>query len=221
MKVVAILQARLGSTRLPGKVLLPLAGQPMVRQILERVQWAKTLDALVLAVPGRDAAALAPMAHGLATLYADPGDEADLVGRYLGAAASVGADLIVRIPCDNPCVDPAYVDAAVADYLRDPVIYYSNTTAACEGQYLDGIGAEVVSLSRLKWLDQRTRGNPSWREHPHAFFRDYGLLRLPKAEVRLDVNTHEDYLFIQALYDHFGHPRFTTLEILTYLRSLN
>lgn len=217
MRIVAILQARLGSTRLPGKVLLPLAGTPMLQHIIERVQRASRLHGVALAVPHEDRAQFEGMGCGIVS--DDRIKENDLVGRYRAAAEVCEADVIVRVPCDNPCIDPAYIDAAVKAYLRDPFIYYSNTTDECDGKLIDGIGAEVVSMSRLRWLDARTQGHAIWREHPHRFFEDAGLLHLPPADYRLDVNTQADYEFIQSIYDHFGNNRFTTQQVVSYLTT--
>lgn len=216
MRVVAILQARMGSTRLPGKVLLPLAGKPMLQHIIERVSRTARVDKVVIAIPARDAMALWDI-DGEVYWPEQFVHDSDLVGRYLSTARKFRADLIVRIPCDNPCVDPEYIDQAVASYVNFPFVYYSNTTDRCQDVLLDGIGAEVLSMNRLQWLDQRTRGNPVWREHPHRYFVDHGLLSLPAADYRLDVNTQADYDFLARLYNHFGHNRFTTSDVVTYL----
>lgn len=218
MRVVAILQARLHSTRLPGKMLLPLLDKPLVQHVIERTQRATKIDDLVLAVPARDAAEFAVIANGRAWLYSYPLDEADLVGRYLSAAQDFDADLIVRVPCDNPCVDPVYIDQAVTAWFENEVSFYSNTTAPVANDtgawvYVDGIGAEVLSLSRLKWLDLKTRGTASYREHPHTAL----LYEHHQADLRLDVNTMEDYLFIKGIFAHFGHNHFTSAEVVAYL----
>lgn len=213
MRVVAILQARTGSTRLPNKVLLPLAGKSMLQNIVERVRRSTRLDDIVVAIPSSD--------HGKIGNYRmyEHHDESDLVGRYLAAARAYNADVIVRIPCDNPCIDPVYIDAAIEAYEQYPFIYYSNTTAKVGVDVVDGVGVEVFSRSRLEWLHRRTKGNPVWREHPHKYFEECGLLELPRATVRLDVNTEEDYRFLSAIYDHFGHNRFTTEEVLGFLTT--
>lgn len=231
MKIVAILQARMGSTRLPGKVMLPLAGKPMLQNIIERVQRSTLISKVVVTSPLCDEATFAPLYEPLRT-YSPEGactknvfginwwdDPNDLVGRYVHAAFITDADLIVRIPCDNPCIDPVYLDAAIEEYLKYPFIYYSNTTAEAGGSMVDGIGAEVISRSRLHWLDQRTVGHPEWREHPHRYFEDCGLLRLPRAVIRLDVNVQADYDYITDIYDHFGHNKFTSEQVVGYLDS--
>ena len=220
MKVVAILQARMNSTRLPGKVVLPLAGKSILQNIIERVQRATRINVVALTIPNSDYEAFYGL-NEVDYLHTWEGDEADLVGRYLQCATNTAADVIVRIPCDNPCIDYTYIDRAIREYTVQAHIYYSNTTDLCAGVWVDGIGAEVFSYSRLQWLDARTKGKPTWREHPHRYFEDHGLLTLPKAELRLDVNTQEDYDFIKSIYDHFGHNRFTTREILEYVRQTN
>lgn len=229
MKIVAILQARLGSTRLKNKMMLPLGGKPLVQNVIERVPRATRIDAMVLAVPSADAATLAPIANGRAWLYAYPGDESDLVGRYLGAAQAYDADVVVRIPCDNPCVDPAYIDQAVQVYLESPHLYVSTMFPHVRDRiYLDGVGAEVLSMSRLKWLDQATTGHASYREHPHLLFQDHHLIdgweqyqtyANVSETIRLDVNDQKDYEFVSDIFSHFGHNRFTTAEVVVYLAS--
>ena len=221
MKIVAILQARMGSTRLPGKIMLPLAGRPMLEQLYRRVTRATTLDQVIIAMPTGSWNAIRDAYMPFEAVSLHEGEEDDLVARYLACATRHQADVIVRIPCDNPCVDPAYLDAAVRAYLRDPCVYYSNTTAYVGDVAVDGIGAEVLSMSRLQWLDQRTQGHALWREHPHRYFEECGLLQVPKADLRLDVNTLEDYERIARLYTHFGHNRFTSTESVTYYQEVS
>lgn len=241
MRIVAILQARMGSTRLPGKSMLPLAGKPMVTNIVERVCRATRLDAVVLAYPLADHDAMMTALDQRADderdrpigIYASQDPEQDLVARYLSAATAHSADLIVRICCDNPCIEPEYIDEAIRQYRLFPSVYYSNTTDAvsrgsfAEGTFhnifVDGIGCEVFSISRLKWLDDDTRAYPveGQREHIHRRFQDaaHGGFTLLPADIRLDVNTEADYLFIKDIYDHFGHNRFHITDVLDYLDS--
>ena len=240
MKIVAICQARMASTRLPGKMLLPLAGAPMVQRVLERVRRAEKVDKVVLAYPGTDHLAFYPTVKlfyqgftekQCVEFFLHYGDENDLVGRYLSAAKASGADLIVRVPCDNPCVQPEYIDEAITRYLALPRVFVS-TTVMCwkDHLYIDGLGAEVFSLSRLKWLDQATKGQPNYREHPHLLFQDQQLIEAweqyqrhanHRETIRLDVNTQADYDFIADIYDHCypTNPHFTIKDILAYLET--
>src|SRR5689334_21197696 len=219
MRIVAILQARTGSTRLPNKVLMPLAGKTMLQNIIERVQRSKLVQKVVVTCPLADEQVFYPIIdacrhrdeNGGVTnyLYLDQwhDDPNDLVGRYLQAANIHNADLIVRIPCDNPCVDPLYIDLAIKQYLGWPQVYVSTMYFRLKDRvYLDGVGAEVVSFNRLQWLDQATTGDKFLREHPHKLFQDQHLIdgweqyaRCANYDetIRLDVNTQEDYEFIK------------------------
>ena len=236
MKVVAIVQARLGSTRLPGKMLLPLAGKSVLWHVLDRVKRAKLVDEVVLTYPVTDSKAFATIMNACAVKPCPwSGDESDLVGRYSLAADWYEAAIIVRVPGDNPCVDPAYIDEAVRSYRLFPSIYYSNTTAAVERGpvegacsplvTVDGIGCEVFSLSRLQWLDAHTHAYPTkgCREHPHRRFQNatVGGFVLPTADLRLDLNTPADYAFLSDLFAHVypTHPQFTTADVLAYLKT--
>lgn len=250
MRVVAIIQARMGSTRLPGKAMLPLCGKPMVQHIIERVSRATKLDAVVLAVPQSDFETFRFVPMGYCRLFGVQCDENDLVTRYLSVAtcqeADTDADIIVRVCADNPCIEPKYIDAAVEEYLSKPYVFYSNTTAHVyhawfgrkAAQYpstcghVDGLGAEVLSISRLRWLDKKTRGHNEWREHPHQYFYDFdeegwgGHISVDfgtsYADLRLDVNTQADYDFIKDIYEHVypQHPAFTIEDVLTYLETM-
>jgi spore coat polysaccharide biosynthesis protein SpsF len=239
MRVVAILQARMNSSRLHGKMLLPLIGKPLLRHVIERTQRAKSIDAIVVTYPLGDGEAFVPIfeacrlrdAQGYATKqvfgnqwWDDPND---LVGRYLQAAITHNADIIVRIPCDNPCVDPAYIDLAVEKYLARPHIYVSTQYLHVHDRvYADGVGAEVFSLSRLQWLDQATTQSTQYREHPHLLFQDQHLIdgweqyqRYANVSetIRLDVNDMPGYEFVKRIYDNFGNNTFTADEIVRFL----
>jgi spore coat polysaccharide biosynthesis protein SpsF len=226
MKVVAILQQRLGNTRCPGKGNLMLAGKTMDLNIVERVQRSKLIHQVVLACPPSDEDSFSYLP---CRIHAPLVDENDLVGRYLVTAERCHADLIVRIPCDNPCVQDEFIDEAIKKYLGRPQVYVSTFYRHVKDRvYVDGVGAEVFSISRLRWLDQATKGSPFYREHPHKLFEDQGLidgweqyLRYADADktIRLDVNTEKDYLFIKDIYDHFGDNKFHVNEVLAYLES--
>lgn len=240
MKTVCIVQSRMGSTRLLGKAMLPLAGKSMTQNILERVKRASKLDEVVLAFPhtGTDAdTTFADLALRCGCgYYRGTGiDENDLVGRYLAAAKCFNADIVVRVPGDNPCVQAEYIDKAVEFYFSHAVPFVTN--AGCSwiprngsALQVDGLGAEVLSVSRLQWLDKITVGNTELREHPHLWFERNQEAWLTERgtdvgwncwldTVRLDVNDSKDYEFIKMIYDHFGHNRFTVEEVLGYLDS--
>src|SRR5215472_1108757 len=214
MRVVGIIQARMGSMRLPGKSLLPLGGMPMLYGICNRVLRSLMLDAVMIACPRQDAD---HFADAPVEVYAPVVGEDNLISRYLNTARLFGASLIVRICADNPCVDPLYIDQAIQSYLNGCYPFYTNTTALTMNYVaVDGIGCEVFSYNRLQWLDRITQGKPQYREHPHQWFFDNRIVSLPPADLRLDVNTQADYDFMQDVFAHVP-ANFTTDDVVRYL----
>src|SRR5262245_26656969 len=117
-RVVCIIQARMGSTRLPGKSMMPLDGVPIVQHVLERAAEANLLDAVVLATShdSRNAPLIEIARQRNFDVFV--GSESDLVDRYRGAAESFKADVVVRIPADNPLIHSTEVDRIV-EYLLE------------------------------------------------------------------------------------------------------
>lgn len=213
-------------------MLLPLLDKPLVQHVIERVRRATKLDFVVLAYPLLDNPSFAPVLKSFTDTpgvplgsWAHQGDEADLIERHLRAAEAYGADVIVRIPCDNPCVDPHCIDCAVEEYLKWPYIFKTNADAVyLQSRRIDGLGCEVLSMSRWKWLDERTKGHADYREHPHKYFYDNEIdvwfSRTPQpTDIRLDVNTQEDYARIRDIYEYFGHNQFPAQDIVQYLTT--
>src|SRR5215467_4568014 len=117
-RVVMIVQARMGSKRLPGKSLMPLAGKPLVSRMLERLKRCEKVEAIVLATTTRsedDPLEQLALSHGV---QAFRGAEDDLVDRYYHAARQAGGNVIVRVPGDNATPDPQQIDRIIEDHLR-------------------------------------------------------------------------------------------------------
>lgn len=188
--------------------------------LCERVSRAKRIHNIVVAVPPNDWKEIASAVDGCKVAVEDyECPENDLVARHLMAAEDWGADIIVRIPSDNPMVEPEYIDRAVEMYLDGKHIFYTNTTGHVRKRLVDGVGAEVFSLTRLKLLDKLTQGQPELREHPHKWFYDANIAWLPDADIRFDVNTQADYDFIKGIYDHFQNNEFHVRDVLSYLNG--
>lgn len=166
-RVVLILQARMGSTRLPGKSLMDLAGEPLVGRILERVKRCKSVDEIVLAIPDNEANL--PLKHlgerwGV-KVYA--GSEDDLVDRYYMAAVQNKADVVVRIPADNATPEPEEIDRIIKHHLSIGIPGFSSNLSVIDNSgYPDGIGAEVFDLCILYdvWHKEKDKFK---REHVH------------------------------------------------------
>ncbi len=149
---VAIVQARMGSTRFPGKMLAHLGGRPLLEWVLRRVQGAKLLDEVVLATTDlpRDRP-LVDLAHrlGVATFT---GSESDVLGRFAQAAVQHRADVVVRVCADNPFLDGAEIDRLLAFFAVQDVDYACNHLDRLGSGYADGFGAEVLGAPLLARL---------------------------------------------------------------------
>jgi spore coat polysaccharide biosynthesis protein SpsF len=224
MKVVAIVQARVASTRLPGKVLLDVAGEPMLARVVERCRRAATLHDVAVATSTR------PADDAIARLCADRGwpcfrgSEDDVLDRYEGAASAFGADIVVRITGDCPLIEPAIIDRAVGEFLRgQPEVDYACTFLPA-WTLPRGLDVEVLSRAALHraWEEDR---NPAWREHVTEYllhhperFRLHGVTSdRNDAHRRWTVDQSEDLAFVRQIYEHFGHDRFSWRDVLAVL----
>lgn len=217
-KVVAIVQARMGSTRLPGKSLMPLAGKPLVYRVLERIIPSKNIDQIVLAIPNTtENRVLSEIAYELGvSVFA--GSEDDLVDRYYQAAEKFDARYVVRIPADNPAPQSSEIDKIIEHHVKLKTAGFSSNLAEVFGsRYPDGIGAEIFDFELLEetWKNQN---DPKKREHVHLNFFDYGTqipvdsrwcpvstVKCPeefaRPDVILDVNTLQQYRYMALLYE--------------------
>ena len=172
-RVILILQARMGSCRLPGKSLMDLAGAPLVGRILERVKRCKKLDDIILAVPNtKENEPLRDLAneYGVKVFV---GSENDLVERYYEAALENSADVVVRIPADNTASQPEEIDRIINHHLSlGRQGFSSNLSVINDSGYPDGIGAEVFDFTLLENV-HKTVTDPFKREHVHLNFYDY------------------------------------------------
>jgi spore coat polysaccharide biosynthesis protein SpsF len=229
-----ILQARMGSTRLPGKSMMPLAGAPLVGRILERVIRCRRLDEIVLATTAK--AEDDPLAE-LASRYgvrSFRGAENDLVDRYYQAALAHNAWTVVRLPADNPLPEPGEIDKIVEYHLRGGNEFSSNLSQVFENGYPDGIGAEVFNLDVLEEVWRETT-DPYRREHPHLNFFDYGTqqpaasgryrvgtllcpVEFARPDLVLDVNTADQYRLMSELYQALypDNPQFGIRDIIRW-----
>jgi spore coat polysaccharide biosynthesis protein SpsF len=223
----------MGSTRLPGKSMLDLAGAPLVARVLERVARCREVDEVVLATTERDdddvLAALAEQ-YGAAVFR---GAEDDLVDRYVRAARAHGASIIVRLPADNPVPEPREIDRIVSYHRSSANAFSSNLAQVFGNGYPDGIGAEVIDADALEEV-WRTERDPRRREHPHLSFFDYdaqqptdarfpvGTVECPpelrRPDLVLDVNTAEQYEFMRELYEYLHplDPEFSVVDVIRW-----
>ncbi len=233
-RAVLIIQARMGSTRLPGKSMMDLAGAPLISRILERVKRCQRIDEIVLAIPDTpENSVLSDLGRSHAvTVYA--GSENDLVERYYRAAIASKADVVGRLPADNATPEPAEIDRIVDHHLSlGHRGFSSNLSVIDDSGYPDGIGAEMFDFSLL--LEARERHtDPRQREHVHLNFFDYttqqaadeiwcpiSTVKCPaefrRPDLVLDVNTQKQYEFMLQLYEEL-YPQNSNFHITDIIR---
>ena len=223
--IVAIVQARMGSTRLPGKVLADIAGRPMLWHVVKRVRQASTVRRVLVATStaaGDDAVAAFCQAHEIECYR---GSESDVLDRYYQAAKSLGAEIVVRITADCPLIDAEVIDEVVRVFLADSCEYASNTLRAT---YPDGLDTEVFSFAALEkaWRQAQLA---SEREHVTPYLRNSECFRVSSVEyrgesragsLRWTVDEPCDLAFVRAVYEHFnGRAHFGFHDILQILNE--
>jgi spore coat polysaccharide biosynthesis protein SpsF len=209
VRVIAIIQARLGSTRLPGKVLQDIGGATMLARVVRRAQRATSLSQVVVATTTSpaDEAIVAECAHLGVPIFR--GDEQDVLDRYYRAAQAYQAQVVVRITSDCPLIDPGVVDKVVGAFLDARPDYASN---CLERTYPRGLDTEVMTLAALErtWLQA---GEPYQRAHVTPYlYQNPDLFKLlsvtgdwDHSHYRWTVDTPEDLAFVREVYDRLGN----------------
>jgi spore coat polysaccharide biosynthesis protein SpsF len=235
-RVVLIIQARVSSTRLPGKSMMPLAGKPLVFRMVERLKKCINIDEIVIAIPDTpEDQVLIELAQEL-DVSSFKGSLLDVRDRYLKSAKQFSAEYVVRIPADNPMPDWQEIDKLVDFHLeKNSKGFSSNLAQVNNSGYLDGIGAEIFSTKLLQESVARSNSE-TVKEHVHRNFFDYSTqtpvdaswcpiaspiapAELKRPDIILDVNTLDDYLKIKRIYDHLypQNPNFSTTDVINFI----
>lgn len=230
---VALIQARMGSTRLPGKVLAPLAGKPLIAHVVERVRSVEALAEVVVAtsdLPGDE-----PLRAycGVSGIPVATGSEQDVLDRFHRVAVEHEADPVVRITGDCPFVDPELLLRLLELYASGSFDHVAVATGAGAlslegGRFPVGLDAECISFAALEeaWREAIA---PHDREHVTPFiWRQPERFRVGRLlsdadlyDVRLTVDTEEDLKLARALYNalYREHEPFSYREVLDYLKT--
>ncbi len=221
---VAIIQARVGSRRLPGKVLAPIVGRSMLERVVERVQAATRVDRIVIATsedPRDDAVEAICRRRGFDCFR---GSESDVLGRYVGAAKQYAADPILRITADCPLIDPEVIDRVVDAFAGKGLDYASNINPPT---FPHGLDTEILSAEALahadreaRWKSEREHVTLHIRQHPERF-RSVNVTHVPDLSGRRwVVDEATDLEFVRAVYERLGDGRpFGMADILALLAS--
>ena len=228
MKRVIILQARMTSTRLPGKVLMDVCGQPMLAQQLRRLSRCRQVDEIVVATTVNATDAPVVEVARAENVRWFRGSETDVLARYVGAAREAKADVVVRVTADCPLIDPEESDRVIEDLIahRDRCDYASNVVQRTFPQGLDTEAMYADTLERLGRLAQ----TPFAREHVTYFIHSehpelFGIRSVTDVENNADlwwtVDVAEDLKMVRLLYEelNLGERVVGYRELLAYVRA--
>lgn len=210
MRIVGVIQARMGSNRFPGKMLARLAGRPLLWHVARRMQQAATIDELVLATTNEPRDDALVLFGQLLELRIVRGPEDDVLARFALAAEATRADVVVRINGDAPLVDPPLTDRLVSTLIAEDADY----VGPAPGTLCFHDGVDPMSRRVLDRLCAEVAGDPLAREHvsgylkAHPGFARYSAVAIePVLQVegpRLSIDTPEDLAYFEDLYRHYG-----------------
>ena len=213
MRIVGIVQARMGSERLPGKVLRPLGGRSVLGWVIRAARAAACLDDLIVATSDRPEDAAVAAECGLLGVRVHRGPADDVLTRFVGAlsgAAPVqgGFDAVMRFNADCPLLDPAVIRTAVRHFTAAPGLDYLSTSLH---RVLPlGTDVEIVSVDALRRADRlatgfhRTHVTSYVYTHPEDFTVTGLALPPDRSALRVTLDTIEDWRLIEAVVTHFG-----------------
>lgn len=217
-KITAIVQARMGSSRLPGKVLMPLGYTNVIAFLLDRLEKSKTIDEVLVATSTdrKNESLIKFLKTRDQLVFA--GSELDVLGRYFFAAKHINAENIVRITGDCPLVDPSLIDEIVQAYLYHNLDYCSNV---CPPSFPDGFDVEIFSFAALEkaFLSETEKFA---REHVTTQFRNNSAYKKKNikwhqdcSHIKLSVDTESDYLRVHDIVQTLiNEGNFTWLDAL-------
>ena len=206
MAIVAIIQARMSSSRLRGKVMLPLAGQPVIHHVVSRIQRSRKISQVVVATTFDERDNIIDEWCFVNKVQCYRGNMNDLLDRYYQCAKLFSADAILRITADCPLIDCETVDEVIEGFFSDDYALYS-----LQGEFPDGLDCEVFSFNALEraWREAKL---PSEREHVGPYiknnpnvFKVGGLRKFTgMSNIRLTLDEPEDYEFLTRLFSELS-----------------
>tara|TARA_Y100001933_G_C18930223_1_gene535010 strand:- start:27 stop:761 length:735 start_codon:yes stop_codon:yes gene_type:complete len=227
MKIAAIVEARMASKRLPGKVLLKAKNITMLDHLIDRLKKVKILNEIIVATTINPLDQEIVDFCNIKEIKYFRGSEDDVMGRVIGAAESCRAQIIVEITADCPIIDPSIVEQIVNIYLSNKVDYVSNANIR---SYPDGMDTQVFSLDILKSSYQMTC-NKLDREHVTLhirnnpdIFSNINVIAPPEINLPnlgLTLDEQDDYIFIKNIIENLYDKNnfFSCLEIVNYLKE--
>lgn len=226
-KIVATIEARMTSSRLPGKVLLPAGNKPMLAHLVDRLRHVESIHSIVLATTVNNTDDCLETFAKEEDIACFRGSEEDVMGRVIGAADSVNAEIVVEITGDCPIIDPLIVEQTIQMFLHNSCDFASNSLVR---SYPDGMDTQVFPSEILKRSAALTR-DPLDHEHvtlhicKHPeLFRHICLVASPDLcwpELGLTLDEPKDYELLKNLIEYFGptRPCFSCREVIALLKT--
>lgn len=226
-KIVAMIEARMGSTRLPGKVMMPFVGKPSLELIIERLRRSRTINQIIVATTTNKTDDLIVDLCKKLNVSFYRGSEEDVLKRVVEAGQKYLADIIVRMTADCPLIDWRIVDRLVKTYQSGNYDYVSNVI---QRSFPIGFDVEVFSLRKLQEIE-KTATEQIYREHPPYYFYanpDKFRLRNLKADknmfwpdLRVTLDTKEDYLVLTKIFEKLypENSDFSAKDVVELMRQ--
>ena len=227
MKIVATIEARMTSSRLPGKPMLEVCGKPILGHLVDRLNAVPSLNAVVLATTRNQTDDVMVSYAKQIGIEVFRGDEDDVMGRVVEAGRSVDADLIVEITGDCPIIDPEIIEQAIRIYQHNTYEYVGNQHVR---SYPDGMDVQVFALDILAKSESMT-SEPLDREHVTLHIRNnpeifshLNLVAPPEIhwpELGLTLDEQSDFELLKLIIEHFyaTKPLFSCLDVVRFLRE--
>ena len=224
MKIVAMIMARMASTRLPGKVLMKLNNKPVLQHVVERCKRSRINDVIVVCTDNKKDIEIIQFCKKNKYNYS-VGRGIDIIKQMLDAAEKFKIGLIVDVTADCPLVDPRHIDILIENFFKKKVLYASNLLPRT---FPDGFDIQVYKTETLSVIDHiisehniQARRNTGWNIAKLADKRDIWTLitrdKRSKPEMRLTLDTKEDYKLLNHLFCFFGHNKFSFYDVLDYI----
>ena len=216
-RTVAIIQARMGSTRLPGKVLMKLGNRTMLGFLIERLSKSHTLDAIVVATTTNSRDNVIVEESRKQGVDCFRGSESDVLSRYMQAARVFGGEIVVRVTADNPFTDPASIDRVVERLLE-------GYDYAIEDDLPVGTTGEALTFKALEFIDT-VASTARWREHVTLYAKENRhMLRCSflqprpgcgRPDLSYTVDQGPDYEYVRELCEKLPNPYFSLKDLIS------
>lgn len=234
MKTVAIIQARMGSTRLPGKVMLPLAEKHVITRVIQRVDMATTIDQICVAISTGQQDDIIERYAKRAGANVFRGSESDVLGRIYNAALTMDADIVVRVTADCPLVSPELTDIVVNRIKKSSADYVSTKV---ERTFPRAIGVAAFTIDSFKIVEEKSEKSyerehviPFYHEHQNQFdtmnIRSDEIFEVEKyinrTDIRVTLDEADDYELLQKVYEGLEYNKSPDIKtVIDYIDEEN